>query len=268
MKRLPVGAGAALVLAAVGCGDILFDDPSLLVVRASVQPGSLAPGDTVHIAVTAHNPTDNIFRLEYHCEAFNFKVLAPDGTRADHGDDYFCVFIGKRPPPTQVLVLFPGESKTETFTWTAVRPYNGGAFAPGKYQVVGVLNVRDGPRSAPVPVQVLPLLHLSTEVTPSPAALADTVSIRVDVSSEARRPITMSEFSSCGFGVWAKREGADLARLSDCSSPDPEVTLQPGERLEGVLYWTPSEPGDYRIFVQLVIPGYLHIRTVTPLQVK
>lgn len=271
MRYLPPTAAAALALSAsLGCGDgsAFFDDPSLIVMETAVEPESVAPGDTIRVTVTARNPTGILLRIEYSCAALSFDVLAPDGTAVDGGDGFQgCLYILEGRPPRHELVIPPGGAERQEFTWTAQRRPYGTSIPPGRYEIVGLVRVPDGPRSAPVPVDVVPVLELSTEVTPSPAAVGAAVNIEVTVANRARRAVTIAEFSSCGFGVWVKREAAPLLRLSNCSPPDPEVTLRPGERLQGVLRWTPAEPGAYRVFVQLALPGEPRLRTVTPLLV-
>jgi hypothetical protein len=46
------------------------------------------------------------------------------------------------------------------------------------------------------------------------------------------------------------------------------MVVQPGQRIDGLVEWLPSEPGDYEVFVQLVWSGQAGLVKTLPIQVQ
>ncbi|UCC49218.1 MAG: hypothetical protein JSV41_03285 [Gemmatimonadota bacterium] len=257
----------------------MFEDPSLISVATSLDRDSLHPGDTLRITVTATNPTDQRVRVRLSdcgcgCEGGPaFEVRTPDGAVVDGPTGGGCFLL--QPEPGE-LELGPGQAESAEFIWTAQKVQCGGdgcydrSVTPGGYFVVGLLPVwdREALESDPIPIVILPVLTLNADVDPPVAAVGDAVNVHVAVTNETNRAVTIPAFSSCRFGVWVMRGDAVVDFLTDCSTADPEVTLGPKERLEGLARWRASEAGEYEILVQLVWREQPRLRALAALQVN
>lgn len=161
--KLPILlAGTALLAAAsLACEDAQApaDDLSAIVVRVSVNHDTIRADETVHVTISATNPTDrrvSCRRGESCGPLLEFEVRSAGGTlvRAPVDD---CVRYTPVPPvmdPTTWLEFGPGETRQSEFGWTPQRGTE--AFTPGRYAVIGLLRVPGGPRSDPVWVEILP----------------------------------------------------------------------------------------------------------------
>jgi hypothetical protein len=170
------------------------------------------------------------------------------------------------------LILGPGEVAEQQFSWSPVNDYPQYGLQPGEYEIVGWFrrwSWRQSPaESERLGVRVLPLLPLDVESLPAVATAGETVAIRVGLTNASSEAAEIPVFSSCGFGVWIKQAGRPIDRLTQCSSPDPSMVVQPGQRIDGLVEWLPSEPGDYEVFVQLVWSGQAGLVKTLPIQVQ
>ncbi len=272
MKRAMFSVVSAAVLAAVSACDKspTFADPSSLAISVSVEPDSVVPGNTMWITVKAKNPTRRLLRYEYiGCDGgIGYSVTTSEGDKAGGIMLGNCIYFTA--PEKRVLEIGPGEEVEQRFSWTATHNYYKYGLHPGEYKVVGWFHVDSrAETSEAVSIDVLSMLPLEVESRPSDAAAGETVSIQVGVTNASSGPVEgVPVFSSCGFGVWIKRDGQFIDHLTECSSPDSLMTLTPGQRIEGVVTWQPSEPGDYEILVQLAWPGQANSPVIKPLRVR
>ena len=260
MKRvLSFLAGAAAVLAATSaCGEgPTSSDPWDLAISVAIDRDSTFPGDTVRVTVTATNTTDGIVLIElWHRENLGYSVRVAgdeDASLSCGRPDYGEALI--RDPPRK-LVFLPWESKSTTDIWTGVS-FTGRGAGAGSYEVVGFVCVNDPkrPASAPVPLEVLAVLDMEIQIHPPVGVLGDSVVVGVALSNRSGHTVAVPQFSSCGFGVWVMRDGRSVEFLGYCSSPDPIVELESGETMGGQMTWTPTEAGEYEVFVQVVWGG-------------
>lgn len=82
-------------------------------VEVSVSPREFVPGDTVHITITASNPTDRVLNVSGSGCAQSFSVEAAGGEPV--GPRFVCAleFVERS--------LQPGEVLQDTFEWTGER---------------------------------------------------------------------------------------------------------------------------------------------------
>lgn len=247
----------ALVAAgSIACSEPLSVDVSLLTVTATLDRDSLTPADTLRITVTVENPSRQ--RVEYvsGCGP-RWEVRDSLGNRVASGPAG-CVYIPEGPTPR--VVLAPGEARPWRYVWTGERPGSGfDPVDPGRYSVVGSINVPGGARSEAAWVEVLPALTFALDVRPAVAGVGDTVIVTASLTNRTIISVRLNVFSTCTFAVQAERDDMPYADVTVCDYPvDRRITLEPGLELADTVEWAVDEPGDY------VLIGYLGFPTLEP----
>jgi len=240
-----------------------LEDPSVIIVSASIDRDSTRPGDILHVTVTATNPTRRRVTVEgWSCGGLlDFVVRSGDGAIVG-GSDTACFlrYIPLHPSTgrTVRLEFAPGQSvqaqygwTAERLSWTAERGVVSEAVASGVYEIVGSLDVQGGPTSDVILVKVLPVLTLTIDVEPAVPAPGDTVAITATVTNESDKRVTIPDLSSCRFGLWVGRAGSVVAYLTECPWEEPQVALFPHRSTWRVLRWPADGPGDYVIVAHL-----------------
>jgi len=256
--------------AALACDDGLgpleellgpLEDPSVITVSASIDRDSVRPGETLHVIVTATNPTTRRVSLDpgWNCgPLLDIEVRSADGTLVRSADGGCLIPLSVDYDWTRPVEFAPGEIKQGEVGWTAQRAYwtaDSGivskAVPSGIYEIVVLLNVRGGSRSEAFLVKVLPVLTLTVDIEPAAPAPGDTVTITATVTNESDKQVIVPDLGSCRFGLWVGRAGSVVAYLTECPWEEPQVALFPHRSTWRALRWPADEPGDYVIVAHL-----------------
>lgn len=148
-----------LALWMAGCHDAprqvagpTFTDGAAIFTVVNVSPTEFKAGETVNVAVQAHNPTAEPIKLSFSSGCLvGFSIMASDGTIVGPSG-----IICTTNAPT--VVLGPGEDIAQTFRWDGrARTDFGPVLPPGEYHITGKLNAAEShDPSAPVTVKILP----------------------------------------------------------------------------------------------------------------
>lgn len=252
-----------------------LEDLSVLQVSVRLNRSSLRPGDTLRITVIATNPTDRTLRFELPaCARFftfeverisdapneadnttsvgRFDIIGEPGTRQPVLDHVVCgLFPAQREPEPHLFEFAPGQSKKAEFGWTA-QIQRSRSLPPGRYEVIGALGA-GGPRSGPVPVQVLSILTLTLDIDPLIPGVGDSVTITATLKNEDDQAVMVPDLFSCRFGVWARRADSNVAFLTGCPVTETLIRLRPGQQRERTVSWEVLEPGVYELFAQHIV---------------
>jgi hypothetical protein len=148
-----VGAFAAPALLLTACSEI--NAPGPLQVSVAVHPNTLAPGDTVQIALTVRNISSQPVTFNVVC-AIDVRVLpVGDTTDVTKPGPRICIMI------YAPVTLAPSEALEQTYPFNALRwTCDAGScgyapFPPGSYRVTGVVFYERGPGvSPPIPLEI------------------------------------------------------------------------------------------------------------------
>ncbi len=263
-----------LVCALAACGQDPVEPVSTasgIEISVSVDRDSVRGGDTLIATVAATNTGRRpvVLHGETGCRPIlAVQVLAPGDSVWRGPPGVGVCFNRGRPPPG--LRFEAGETLAIDTAWVAVRPLDGPVLAPGSYRLRGVIAVvRDSPKSDPVDVRVLPNLRLTLQAENGRVGPWDRVRVRATVTNLSSRRVTVPALDSCRFGLWVRRGGEVITRLTGCPLETREVQLPPGGEVEREFAWVSGPTGRYTLVGHLaagrVQPS---VRAELPLEVR
>ena len=239
-------------------GVTLVTQPLAVTVRPSADV--VGPGQTVGLTVTITNLTDATITLDFpsSCWAF-FRVETMEGTVLYD----FRRHVGCLTVLTQ-LVLQPGASQSNPFSWGQVNDAGTPVPAPGDYVIRGYFDNLDVPTGlATVSVVVPGALGLTARTDKTDYAGDETVRITVTLTNRTAGVITLNFPTGCQ--AFFRVETPAGALLYDefwhatCTDALTSITLQPGESHAHSLSWTQQNDAGQQVprSAEYVIRGYM-----------